>query len=103
EKAREFYGVKEDIESLGEFVRLFLTKNQRWSSPIYLAGESYGTTRVAGMAPYLQDRVGVALNGIILVSTVLNFGALSARQGNDLPYALNLPTYAALAWYHKKT
>jgi carboxypeptidase C (cathepsin A) len=102
DKAKEFYGVKEDIESVGEFVRLFLTKNQRWGSPIYLAGESYGTTRVAGLAPYLQERVGVSLNGIILISTVLNFGAISAQPGNDLPYALNLPTYAALAHYHHK-
>jgi carboxypeptidase C (cathepsin A) len=100
EKAKEFYGVKEDIDSVGEFIRLYLTKHQRWSSPVYLAGESYGTTRVAGLAAHLQDKIGVSLNGIILISSVLNFATLSPREGNDLPYALYIPTYAALHWYH---
>ena len=100
DKAKEFYGVKEDIDAAGEFVRLYLNKYQRWGAPIYLAGESYGTTRVAGLAPHLQNQTGVSVSGIILISTVLNFAALAPREGNDLPYPLFLPTYAALNWYH---
>ncbi|MCL2645743.1 MAG: hypothetical protein FWD61_01915 [Phycisphaerales bacterium] len=102
EKAKEFFGVQEDIASVAEFVRLYLTKHQRWSSPIFLAGESYGTTRVAALASYLQEKTGVTINGIILMSTVLNFAVLSPRDSNDLPFPLFLPTYTALARFHGK-
>jgi carboxypeptidase C (cathepsin A) len=102
EQAREFFGVAEDINAMGEFIRLYLTKNHRWGSPVYIAGESYGTTRAAGLSSHLLDRVGVSVSGIILVSTVINFGALSPGENNDLPFALYLPSYAATAWYHKK-
>jgi carboxypeptidase C (cathepsin A) len=102
EQAREFFGVQEDISSVGEFIRLWLTKNQRWGSPVFLAGESYGTTRAAGLSNYLQERVGVHVSGVVLVSTVLNFGLLSPSEANDIPFALYLPTYAAVAAYHKK-
>ncbi len=102
EQAKEFLGVKEDVAGMGEFIRLYLTKNGRWGSPVYLAGESYGTTRAAGLASYLQERVGVSVSGVILISTVLNFATLSPGENNDLPYSLYLPTYAAVAWYHKK-
>jgi carboxypeptidase C (cathepsin A) len=102
ELAREFFGVREDISSVGEFIRLWLTKNQRWGSAVYLAGESYGTTRAAGLSNYLQERVGVSVSGVVLISTVLNFGMLSPGENNDVPFALYLPTYAATAWYHKK-
>jgi len=98
---KKFNGLQGDVESVGEFIRLFLTRNERWSSPLYLAGESYGTTRAAGLSGYLVDQ-GVAFNGIILLSTVLNFETILFAQGNDIPYMLYLPSYAATAFYHKK-
>ncbi len=102
EDPAKFHGYKEDIESVGEFIRLYTTKFGRWTSPKFVAGESYGTTRAAGLSDYLQDRYGIYLNGIILVSSVLNFETLDFSPGNDLPYALYLPSYASAAWYHKK-
>jgi carboxypeptidase C (cathepsin A) len=102
EKAEQFYGARADIASLADFVRIYLTKYRRWSSPKYLAGESYGTTRVAALAGYLADRYGIATNGIVLISSVLDFQSLLVNAGNDLPYELYLPSYAAVAWYHKK-
>jgi carboxypeptidase C (cathepsin A) len=90
-----------DIESVGEFIRMYLTRSNRWLSPLFLVGESYGTTRAAGLAGYLIDR-GIAFNGIALVSTILNFQAVRFGAGNDLPYPLILPTYTATAWYHQK-
>lgn len=102
EAAKEFHGYREDIQAMGEFVRLYLTRNNRWDSPKYLAGESYGTTRAAGLADHLQERQGIAINGVILVSTVLNFAVLSPRDGNDLPYPLFLPTYTAAAWQQQR-
>jgi carboxypeptidase C (cathepsin A) len=98
-EAETYWGVKADIESIGEFIRLFLTRNQRWLSPVYLAGESYGTTRAAGLAGHLVDR-GIAFAGIVLVSSILNFQTARFTKGNDLPYVLFLPTYATTAWYH---
>ena len=102
EKSREWFGVAGDVESVGEFIRIYLTKYNRWPSPKFLAGESYGTTRAAGLSEHLHDRHGIDLNGIVLISTVLNFQTLSASPGNDLPYPLFLPTFTASAWYHKK-
>lgn len=99
EIGKKFWGIKGDIESIGEFIRLFLTRFGRWSSPTYLVGESYGTTRAAGLAGHLIDR-GIALNGIALVSSILNFQTARFAKGNDLPYVLFLPTYAATAWHH---
>ncbi len=99
---KQFHGVQEDIQSVGEFIRLYTTRNRRWASPKLLAGESYGTTRAAGLSGYLQKRYGMYLNGIILVSSVLNFQTLRFDKGNDLPCILYLPTYTAAAWYHKK-
>jgi len=98
-KAEEFHGPTPDVESVSEFVRLWLTRHERWSSPKLLAGESYGGTRVAAMAPYLQDR-GIWLNGVILISPALDFAALEFGPENDLPSALYLPSYAATALYH---
>ena len=86
---------------MGEFIRLYLTRYRRWTSPLFLVGESYGTTRAAGLAGHLIDR-GVAFNGIVLVSSILNFQTAEFNKGNDLPYALFLPTYTATAWYHKR-
>jgi carboxypeptidase C (cathepsin A) len=102
QKAKEFHGFKKDIESVGDFIRLYATRYQRWTSPKFLAGESYGTTRAAGLSGYLQERHGMYLNGIMLVSAILDFGTADFFPGHDLPYIMFLPTYAATAWYHKK-
>jgi carboxypeptidase C (cathepsin A) len=101
ELGKKFWSVNGDIAAFGEFIRLYLQKNSRWTSPVYLAGESYGTTRAAGLSGYLVDH-GIALNGIVLISTVLNFQTLGFTVGNDLPYILYLPTYAMIAAYHHK-
>ncbi len=94
----EFHGVNEDIESVGEFIRLYITKNERWASPKFILGESYGTTRAAGLSGFLQGRsMGMYLNGIILVSSVLDFQTISFMPGNDTPYFLFLPMYTATA------
>ena len=102
EKAKQFHGFQRDIESVGEFIRLWTTRYRRWASPKFLIGESYGTTRAAGLAAHLQDRHGMYLNGLMLVSGALDFGQLDFDHGNDLPYVVFLPTYAATAWYHKR-
>jgi len=96
---QKFWGFQGDLESVGEFIRLYLTRYQRWASPLFMAGESYGTTRAAGLAARLVDR-GIAFNGIFLISTVLDFGAIRFGHGNDLPFQLFVPTYTATAWYH---
>jgi len=97
----KFWGLDEDIRAVGEFVRLYLTRYDRWGSPKFVAGESYGTTRAAHLSGYLADR-GIALNGVVLISTVLNFAASAMDAGNDLGFVNFLPSYAATAWYHKK-
>ena len=102
EKPDDFHGFTGDIESVGDFIRLYTTRYKRWSSPKFLAGESYGTTRAAGLSGYLQDDLGMYLNGIILISSILNFQTARFTPGNDMPYILFLPTYTATAWYHKK-
>jgi carboxypeptidase C (cathepsin A) len=99
---KKFHGVQEDLASVAEFIRLYTARYGRWRSPKYVAGESYGTTRAAGLSGYLQDRLGINLNGVLLVSAILNFQTARFDEGNDLPYALFLPTYTATAWYHKK-
>jgi carboxypeptidase C (cathepsin A) len=101
EDAKKFHGVDSDIESVGQMIRLWTTRNARWSSPKFVAGESYGTTRAAGLAGWLHDQ-GFYLNGIVLISSILNFGTASFNAGNDLPYILFLPTYTAISWYHKR-
>jgi carboxypeptidase C (cathepsin A) len=98
---RRFNGLQGDVESVGEFIQLYLSRNERWTSPLFLAGESYGTTRAASLSGYLIDR-GVAFNGVILLSTVLNFETILFNHGNDLPNMLYLPSYTATAFYHKK-
>jgi carboxypeptidase C (cathepsin A) len=102
EDPKQFHGYQEDIETVAEFIRLYTTRNQRWSSPKFIIGESYGTTRAAGLSGYLQEHDGLYLNGIMLVSSILNFETADFNPGNDLPYLLYLPTYTATAWYHKK-
>ncbi|WP_327587327.1 peptidase S10 [Nonomuraea sp. NBC_00507] len=100
EKAEPYHGFTGDLESVGELIRLWTTRNGRWMSPKFLAGESYGTVRAAGLADHLQSRYGLYLNGVILISSVLDFGTGEFNEGNDLAYALYLPTYAAIAHYH---
>jgi carboxypeptidase C (cathepsin A) len=102
ENAEQFHGFDGDLQSVGEFIRMYLVRAQRWSSPKFLAGESYGTTRAAALAQYLLRNHSLYLNGITLISSVLNFETISFGPGNDLPYALFLPSYTATAFYHKK-
>ncbi len=97
----KYHGVEGDIRSVGDFIRLLTTRFNRWSSPKFLAGESYGTTRAAGLSGYLSQQ-GYYLNGIVLLSSILNFQTANFSSGNDLPYILFLPTYTATAWYHHK-
>ena len=96
-----FHSLRGDIESVGEFIRMYLTRYDRWSSPLYVIGESYGTTRAAGLSGHLLDK-GIAFNGVILVSCALDFQGIFFSANNDLPYLNYLPSYAASAWYHKK-
>lgn len=100
-KAKEYYEIKRDATSLCEFIQAWLTKHGRWSSPKFLAGESYGTTRAAAIADELLQ-AGVVVNGGIMVSNAMHFGTLAFETGNDLPYVLYLPSYAAVAAYHGK-
>lgn len=100
EKPADFHGFNADIESVAELIRLWTTRNGRWLSPKFVAGESYGTIRAAGLAEHMQSRHGLYLNGVMLLSSVLNLGTVFFSEGNDLPYALYLPTYAAIAHYH---
>lgn len=97
---KEFTGYEEDIRAVGQFIYQYTSQYQRWNSPKYLAGESYGTTRAAGLSGHLQDRYGLYLNGIVMISAVTNFQTIRFAKGNDLPYLLYLPSYAATAWYH---
>jgi carboxypeptidase C (cathepsin A) len=102
EKVGEYHEYKRDLESVGEFIRLYCSRYGRWASPKYLIGESYGTTRASGLANHLLERYGMYLNGVMLVSCALDFQLLRFDPGNDLPPVLFLPTYAATAWYHKR-
>jgi carboxypeptidase C (cathepsin A) len=102
EKMKEYHEYKRDLESVGEFIRLWVSRYGRWSSPKYLIGESYGTTRASGLSGHLLERYGMYLNGVMLVSCALDFQTLSFDDANDLPHVLFLPTYAATAWYHKR-
>lgn len=102
ENPKQFHGVQQDIEAFSEFIRLYITKFNRWTSPKYLLGESYGTVRSAGVSQELQSRHGIELNGIVLVSSVIDFSTLSEAPGNSIHYAGFLPTYTVTALYHKK-
>lgn len=101
-KPEDFFGQAADVESIGQFVRLWTTRRGRWLSPKYLCGESYGVFRAVGLAEHLHARYGLYLNGLILVSGVLDFSTLDAGGGNDLPYILFLPDFTATAHFHKK-
>lgn len=99
-KGSDFWGVDQDIKSVSQFIFQYLGAIDRWNSPKFLLGESYGTTRSAGVADYLFENLGITVNGVIFVSTVFNFETLDFTKGNDLAYVLYLPTYAAVSWYH---
>jgi carboxypeptidase C (cathepsin A) len=103
-EGKEFYGVTADAKAVAEVIRRWLNDNGRWNSPKFLGGESYGTTRSAAVVNQLVNQTfnDVALNGVILISTVLDFAAGSDAQGNELSYITNLPSMAATALYHGK-
>jgi len=98
---KEFLGVQGDLNAFGEFIRLYITRYGRWASPLFLFGESYGTTRAAGLAGYLAER-GISFNGIVLLSTAMDFQTLEFQKNNDLPYVLIIPSYTMIAAYHHK-
>src|SRR5216683_3906249 len=98
---KDFWGVDQDVKSLAQFVSLYVSRNDRWNSPKFLIGESYGTFRSAALGNYLQQHDGMDFNGIVLISSVLDLGTISFHPGEDLPYIFYLPSYAATASYHK--
>ncbi|MEZ5428590.1 MAG: hypothetical protein R2747_20255 [Pyrinomonadaceae bacterium] len=100
-KASQYFSLNGDLQSVGEFIRLYLSRYERWNAPLYLVGESYGTTRASGLSGYLFEK-GIAFNGILLISSVMNFQTIRFAEGNDLPLVLIFPSYATTAWYHKK-
>src|ERR1039457_7207983 len=102
EKINDFFGDSADLDSVGEFIRLCTTRHERWLSPKFLCGESYGVFRAAGLADHLRSRYGMYLSGLVLVSGVLDFGTIIDQPGNDLPFPLFLPAYTASAQFHKK-
>ncbi len=101
DKRDEFIGYDNDIRSVGDFIRLYINRYKRWGSEKYLAGESYGTVRTVGLCKYLSDTYSMFINGLMLISSVNNYASVFEIEGNEIPYATYLPTYAADAWYHK--
>ena len=101
ELTKKFLGVKGDVQAFGEFIRLYLSRYERWSSPLFLLGESYGTTRAAGLSGYLADH-GIAFNGVTLLSTAVDFATLEWNGSNDMPYFLLVPSFSMIAAYHHK-
>ncbi|HYB61147.1 MAG TPA: peptidase S10 [Methylomirabilota bacterium] len=100
-KNKDFWGVDEDVKSIAQFIVKYVNRNLRWNSPKFLIGESYGTFRDAALVDYLQSHEGMYFNGVVMISTVLDFETLGFDTGSDLSYVLYLPSYAAVAWYHK--
>jgi len=98
---KDFWGVDQDVRSLAQFITTYVNRTNRWNSPKFLIGESYGTFRSAALSNYLQNHDGLYFNGISLISSVLDLGSLSFSPGLDLPYVFYLPSYTATAWYHK--
>jgi carboxypeptidase C (cathepsin A) len=99
-KDSDFWSVKSDVESLAQFISIYLSRNHRWNSPKLLYGESYGTFRSVALANYLQEHDGIYLNGIVLQSSVLDLGTINFATGDDRSYVLYFPTYAAIAWHY---
>jgi len=102
EKAEQFFGRDPDIKAIAEFIRLYTTRHARWRSPKYLCGESYGVFRAAGLASELQDEHGMFLSGLVLVSGLVDFETIRPAPCNDLPYALFLPSFTAVAHHHRR-
>ena len=102
DESKKFWGIKEDAQSVGEFIRLYVTRHERWLSPKFLIGESYGTTRAAALSEELLETHRMSLNGIMFLSSVLSFQTIFGGGGNELPLVLYVPSYTATAWYHKK-
>lgn len=102
EKPGDFHGFQKDIESVGDFIRLWTTRAGRWLSPKFLLGESYGTLRSAGLSGYLQERHGMFLSGLMLISAILDYATVDTTPGHDLAYVTHFPTQVATAWYHDK-
>ena len=99
---KAFWGVTQDAKSINDFIRLWLSENNRWNAPKFIGGESYGTTRSAALINELEGSYNdVAVNGVILISTILDFGAEAETEGNEMQYVVTLPSMAAVAWYHK--
>ena len=98
---KDFWGVDSDVKSLAQFISAYVSRNNRWNSPKFLIGESYGTFRSVALGNYLQTQDGMYINGIVLISSVLDLGTISFSPGEDMPYVFYLPTYAATAWYYK--
>ncbi len=98
---KDFWGVDSDVRSLAQFISTYVSRNNRWNSPKFLIGESYGTFRSVALGNYLQTNDGMYINGIVLISNVIDLGTLSFTPGDDRPYMFYLPTYAATAWYYK--
>jgi carboxypeptidase C (cathepsin A) len=101
-KPDDFHGLNQDIESLGDFVRIWVSAHDRWASPKYLLGESYGGMRVAGLSKHLQSRFGMQLNGVILLSSLLDFATLDTASGSEIAHSVYLPSYAAISQFHGK-
>lgn len=101
-EAKDFHEVAADVESIGEFIRIFLARHERFGSPLFIAGESYGTIRAAGLVDYLQRRYSIPFNGLILISSAIDTTIFLNQTGNNLPYILSLPSFTAAAWYYKK-
>lgn len=99
---KDFHGLQSDIDSVGDFIRIWITENKRWASPKYLCGESYGGIRAAGLAQHLQDRYGMSLNGVVLLSSLLDYRTIVPSQGSQLSNQVFLPTFATTAHFHKK-
>jgi carboxypeptidase C (cathepsin A) len=97
---KDFYGIDEDVRAFGQFIKTYLNRNDRWNSPKFLIGESYGTFRSAALGDFLQDRDSIHLNGIVLISSVLDMSSITFGPGDDRPFIFYLPSYAAVAWYH---
>ena len=98
---KDFWGVDQDVKSLAQFINIYINRNNRWNSPKFLIGESYGTFRSAALGNYLQTHDGMYINGIVLISSVLDLGTISFSPGDDLPYVFYLPSYAAAAYYQQ--
>lgn len=101
-KATEFHGVDQDVQSVGDFIRRWVTEHNRWASPKFLLGESYGGVRAAGLSDHLQSRYGMSLNGVIMLSTLLDFRTIQTNQGDSLSYSVFLPAFTGTALHHGK-